>query len=162
MASNPEPQMRLTLRALTELGRPARRAARRAAWVSSSVWPTQPMITWSTWSGFTPALSRAAFMTTLPRSTAGTSTKLPPKRPMGVLAPETITVSSIKISLLFVGVESLAILAAQFSGGHQAAEDHWRGELGVFELLIEGQTDVVDDIQPDEVGDGQRPHVDAP
>ena len=58
------------------------------------------MITSSTCSGFKFARSIALLITKLPRSTAETFFKVPPKEPKGVRTAATITASFISCSLL--------------------------------------------------------------
>src|SRR3972149_1413292 len=94
IASSPLPQMRFTVYAGTSTGSPAFTAAYRAMYASSITWPTQPRITWSTCSGFTPARQTASLIATAARSEAEKSWNAPPSRPIGVRHPLTTTTSS--------------------------------------------------------------------
>ena len=51
----------------------------------SAIWPTQPTMTSSTWLPSRPARRTASLMTRPPRSSMGTSFRLPPIAPIAVL-----------------------------------------------------------------------------
>src|SRR3954469_22027081 len=87
----PDRHTLLMVSAGTVIGMPALAAACRAG-----IWPapavrTWPMITYSTASGLTPALSSAPLMATAPRSAPEKSFIPPSRRPIGVRAPATRT-----------------------------------------------------------------------
>ncbi len=91
IASRPERQTLLTVSAGTSIEIPAATAACRAG-----IWPapavsTCPMITYSTWSGATPARSSAALIANPPSWAPEKSFSAPCSRPIGVRAPATIT-----------------------------------------------------------------------
>src|SRR6266481_8059055 len=92
-ASRPEPHTLLTVTQGVVLGSPAYRAAWRAGACPTPPCSTWPMKTVFTSSGFTPARSIAALMTTAPRRGAGRLDSEPWNAPIGVLAAPTITTS---------------------------------------------------------------------
>ncbi len=91
MASRPDRQTLLTVRAGTVMGMPARTAACRAGICPAPAWITCPMITYWTCSPVIPARSRAARMAKPPSSAPENGFSAPSRRPIGVLAPATIT-----------------------------------------------------------------------
>src|SRR5215212_3823296 len=93
MACNPEAHILFRVRAGLSGGTPAFIPTWRPGFMP---WPAMrmlPTITWSTWSGSRPARLRTSVATVVPRSTAGTSLRDPPKVPMAVLKGVEITIS---------------------------------------------------------------------
>ena len=76
-ASIAEPHILFTVVQGTDCGRPAFSAACRAGACPCPAGSTQPMITWSTASGFRPARSTAARIATAPSSLAASDAKSP-------------------------------------------------------------------------------------
>ncbi|MOA12483.1 hypothetical protein D3C78_1324800 [compost metagenome] len=90
----PEPHRRFTVRAVDCSLMPLFRATTREMYMSTgSVWMTLPNTTWPTSSPFTWARCRASRATMAPRSLGEKSFRLPPKSPMAVRAPLTMTTS---------------------------------------------------------------------
>ena len=91
MAFNPEPQTLFTVTADTVFGKPPYKAACRAGFCPSPAWITQPMITSSTSSGFTPARFTASRTTIAPSSVALNPFSAPRNFPTGVRTALMIT-----------------------------------------------------------------------
>jgi hypothetical protein len=91
MASRPDRQTLLMVIEGTVIGMPALTAAWREGICPAPAWRTWPMITYSTASGATPALSSAALIAMPPSSTACSPDREPSSLPMGVRAPATMT-----------------------------------------------------------------------
>src|SRR5919201_6353246 len=91
IACSPDPQSRLTLKAVVVSGRPALSVASRALKASSPTWPTQPRMTSSTSLGSTPARETEALRAAAPRSEVGRSLKEPANFPIAVLTVPAIT-----------------------------------------------------------------------
>ncbi|SCE18225.1 hypothetical protein GA0115240_14223 [Streptomyces sp. DvalAA-14] len=91
MASSPDRHTLLTVSAGTLIGMPALTAAWRAGICPVPAWSTWPMITYSTCSPPIPARSSADLIANPPSSAPEKARRLPSSRPIGVLAPATIT-----------------------------------------------------------------------
>src|SRR5512137_215015 len=102
-AFRPEPHTLLIVMAGTVTGSPALITACRAGFWPTPAVSTWPMITSSTWSGFTPARASTSLMTIAPSSDAGILASEPPNLPMAVRAAATMTALDIVFSsgLLF-------------------------------------------------------------
>ena len=87
----PEPQTLLTVRAPTETGMPAFRAACRAGAWPSAAGRTQPMMTSPASAGEMPAWTTAPAMAAAPRSMLLQGANWPWKEPMGVRLAPTMT-----------------------------------------------------------------------
>ena len=98
-AFRPEPHTLLIVMAGTVTGRPALITAWRAGFWPTPAVSTWPMITSSTWSGFTPARASTSLMTSAPSSDAGILASEPPNLPMAVRAAATITALDIVLLL---------------------------------------------------------------
>ena len=90
----PEPHILLTVVQPTATGRPAPSAAWRAGACPCPAGSTQPMMTSSTSSAFTPARSSAAPIATEPSWWADIDDNSPWNAPIGVRAPATMTIGS--------------------------------------------------------------------
>src|SRR5919201_1248837 len=109
IACSPDPQSRLTLKAVVVSGRPALSVASRALKASSPTWPTQPRMTSSTSLGSTPARETEALRAAAPRSEVGMSLNEPANFPIAVLTvPAITTPPSRAVSDAWTGASSRA------------------------------------------------------
>src|SRR5699024_492891 len=103
IASRPDRQTLLIVTEGTSMGTPALTAAWREGIWPAPAWSTCPMTTYPTCSPPTPARSSAAPIAKPPRSTAENPAREPRSRPVGVLAPPTMTEPGMLTGLQMVG-----------------------------------------------------------
>src|SRR6476619_2608827 len=117
---SPDPHSRLTVKAGTRAGTPARSAATRDRFTASGGCAMLPKMTWSSAAGSKPVRARSSVVTIRARCCAGTSFSSVPALAYGVRTPSTTTTSR-DMGLLgrFVhGVDQVAVAVLEHAPLH--------------------------------------------